>query len=837
MDFTFFRNNRKKSIVSYLWILTVLFYLLRTIAEPLKYLFIISSATLIICYLYIFVRENKINRIISFLIVIKEFLILGLFIILGIVLSSQFELLSIKSLINFLVITFLCLIYFEFHVHIQLIKITKKWVILTLLVGTLGLLKWLNFILDLNLGLFSMFYKYGSSLVSDYNFYAGYFIISLIILLYAIRKKVIRNCLIINQAILFLFFLNIVLTGSRRGLIVLALTFLVLVFYVIIKRREKQQVLYKNILFFNVLISSTLLILVLLIPFRSAIIIEKSTKTKIARTVYRYSTIFIPSITYTILYDKIWPKAAAYENDKRNWEKYATYNNLVQGTIRNGYRDLTNDYWLRFESKKNPNNILYNGNFKLGLKFWGDFCPDSIKHEIINSDYGKSLRVSRFEGEGYWPLAYTGRKIIYYKGVTYTFKFKYHVIKGSEVPFMIGWWVNEGDGFINRLPKNIRRLENEWFEYTASYRFKSDQYNLRVFMNSQQAHSIIDFADIELTCDDPLDRPKFLDQIKHIEGHNLFYNSNFENGLVFWGTETPDTVNHELVDTQYGKAIRVSRNNGKGYWPLVYQGREIFYYKGLIYHFRFKFRVIKGEESPFNIGWWVEGEEQKQHLLQKNIFPLDEEWFECIASYKFDNDHYGDIPTFMNSQKANTIIDFADIELLCHDTLDRPMYADEKIDLINRLEEARITKELGIEDKKPFSERTERWKYAFELWKTEYNWTNKLFGGGFDYLKKFGKKFYPEEDRIDYPHNPIISSFLYSGIIGGVFYIYFLALSLWYYWKYRKHHLLFFILFLITFVFVFISSDSHFNVPIFAMLSLVPFITRYLVNEQAKGSN
>ncbi len=247
--------------------------------------------------------------------------------------------------------------------------------------------------------------------------------------------------------------------------------------------------------------------------------------------------------------------------------------------------------------------------------------------------------------------------------------------------------------------------------------------------------------------------------------------------------------------------------------------------------------MIKGEESPFNIGWWVEGEEQKQHLLQKNIFPLDEEWFECIASYKFDNDHYGDIPTFMNSQKANTIIDFADIELLCHDTLDRPMYADEKIDLINRLEEARITKELGIEDKKPFSERTERWKYAFELWKTEYNWTNKLFGGGFDYLKKIGKKFYPEEDRIDYPHNPIISSFLYSGIIGGVFYIYFLALSLWYYWKYRKHHLLFFILFLITFVFVFISSDSHFNVPIFAMLSLVPFITRYLVNEQAKGSN
>ena len=129
------------------------------------------------------------------------------------------------------------------------------------------------------------------------------------------------------------------------------------------------------------------------------------------------------------------------------------------------------------------------------------------------------------------------------------------------------------------------------------------------------------------------------------------------------------------------------------------------------------------------------------------------------------------------------------------------------------------------------SERTSRWKYAFELWKTEYNWKNKFFGKGFDYLEMFGQKFYPDQNRIDYPHNPILSSFLYSGIIGGIFYLYFLALSFWYYWKYRKHHVLFFILFLVTFIFVFISSDSHFNVPIFAMLSLVPFITRHFVKE------
>ena len=125
-----------------------------------------------------------------------------------------------------------------------------------------------------------------------------------------------------------------------------------------------------------------------------------------------------------------------------------------------------------------------------------------------------------------------------------------------------------------------------------------------------------------------------------------------------------------------------------------------------------------------------------------------------------------------------------------------------------------------------------RWKYALELWTKEYSWSKKIFGGGFDYLEMYGKKFYPEEDRIDYPHNPIISSFLYSGIIGGLFYVYFLVLSFYYYWKYRKHHALFFILYLTTFAFIFISSDSHFNVPIFAMLSLVPFITKQVVEEK-----
>jgi len=822
-------NNK---LIPHLWMLAVLFYLLRSIAEPVKYLFFISFGLLLINFSYFFIINYKKNGIINCLFVSKEFQILGLFLLLGIMLSQQFELLPVKSLINFLGISFFYLIYLDYKDQIQIKKVLKGWIIFTLIIGTIGLLKWLNIIFEVNWSWFSVFYKYGTSLVSEYNFYACYFIISTVIYYYALKKNFIQTKLIINQAILFLYLLNIIMSGSRRGLILLAILLLFSIYLLIVKRKKKKLLFYKNLFFLNALFYSLLLILIVLIPFRTKIINKKSTQTNIAISIYRYSTLFISNITYSLLYDRLWPQSTIYENDNTDWDEYATYNNLVEGNIKNKHRGLKNEYWLAYASEKNSTNLFYNGDFEYGLNFWGEIAPDSIKHKIIKTKYGNAIRVSRADGNGYWPLEYNGREIYYYKGVKYKFKFKYRVIKGSGMPFMIGWWVDEGEGYKHNLSKSIEKLDNEWYECTASYKFKENQTNLPTFMNTQHPNTIIDFTDIELTCDDSLNRPIYVDQLKQVKGTNLFYNSNFENGATFWTAITLDSVDHKLIETQYGKAIRVTRKKGSGYWPLAYQGRDIYYRKGLTYYFRFKFRVIKGEEAPFQIGWWLIENEQHKHNLKKNIYPLSDKWFECIASYKFKEDHYSRVITFMNSQKANTIIDFADIELICNDTLNRSMYVDENIDLLRNIEESRMKQQLEIEKDNFLSERTNRWKYTLELWQTEYQWHNKLFGQGFDYLEKFGQKFFPDEKRLDYPHNPIISSFLYSGIIGGLFYIYFLFLTFWYYWKYRKHHMVFFIMYLVTFFFVFVSSDNHFDTPIFAFLSLIPFITRYVVKEK-----
>ena len=375
----------KSRIIPSFWTFAVLFYLLRSIAEPLKYLFFISFGILLLSYSYYFFTNLKKTSIMKFLFATREFQILGLFLVSGILFSSRFETLSIKSLINFIGITVLYLIYFEYRDHIILVKLFKGWLILTLIIGILGLLKWLNFLLELNLDFFLIFYRSGSSLVSEYNFYACYFIISSIVYFYALHKNVVRGELFTNLAILFLFILNIALSGSRRGIILLAIAFIITNIVLVLRKKERHQSLYKRLFYLNALLCSILILFSALIPFRSKIITKKSTQTKIAVTLYRYNRIFSPGITYSSHYNVLWPKTRGYENDRTDWIKYASYNNLVEDQIMNKYQDLKDKYWRNFDKKPNVDNLLYNGDFNYGHKFWGINAPDSVKHEIINT--------------------------------------------------------------------------------------------------------------------------------------------------------------------------------------------------------------------------------------------------------------------------------------------------------------------------------------------------------------------------------------------------------------------------------------------------------------------
>ena len=130
--------------------------------------------------------------------------------------------------------------------------------------------------------------------------------------------------------------------------------------------------------------------------------------------------------------------------------------------------------------------------------------------------------------------------------------------------------------------------------------------------------------------------------------------------------------------------------------------------------------------------------------------------------------------------------------------------------------------------------RTSRWLYSWMIFK-EYPAQKKLLGGGFDYLELFGTKF--KEGKYDYPHNPFISAFLYSGILGGLAYIWFICLVFYYYFKYFKYHIFYFVCFLAVSYFSFVSANTHFSVPVFAVLCIIPFLTKFITDKESPGQS
>ena len=120
-------------------------------------------------------------------------------------------------------------------------------------------------------------------------------------------------------------------------------------------------------------------------------------------------------------------------------------------------------------------------------------------------------------------------------------------------------------------------------------------------------------------------------------------------------------------------------------------------------------------------------------------------------------------------------------------------------------------------------DRISRWKFALEIFNKEYSMSQKIFGGGFNFLNWYGYYFLKDQKKADYPHNPFLYIILYSGIVGILLYIFFLYKAYHYYFKYIKEYYLFFIFFNITFFFTFFSGGNPFDPSIMGFFILLPF--------------
>ena len=120
-----------------------------------------------------------------------------------------------------------------------------------------------------------------------------------------------------------------------------------------------------------------------------------------------------------------------------------------------------------------------------------------------------------------------------------------------------------------------------------------------------------------------------------------------------------------------------------------------------------------------------------------------------------------------------------------------------------------------------FEGRSDRWVFASHLL-DDAPPVKLFFGQGFDYLHTYAVEF-PGDTPEDYPHNPIISAALFSGIIGGVVVCLFLGLASWRYITCRRTDVYFASLYLASLFFVIPSYNSIFSGKFFGILLLIPW--------------
>ncbi len=295
---------------------------------------------------------------------------------------------------------------------------------------------------------------------------------------------------------------------------------------------------------------------------------------------------------------------------------------------------------------------------------------------------------------------------------------------------------------------------------------------------------------------------------------NLIGNGDFSEGKKHWTMVEADETNWELISTKFGRSLKITRIKGNGGFSLSYAG-NVRILKNSTYEFQFNFKLLKGSTDDFKIGFWVKEWNYYRNALDKTLTDLGDGWYLCTCKYTFKEDHPEFVNMFLNSLNEGTIILISNVKLYCYDCPDE-----------NLVTENVVGDKVSMEKNISYRARLIRMKYAFEIWHEKYNPRQKMIGNGFNYMKWYGEKFW-QDKSIDYPHNVIISSILYSGMLGGIIYIGFLIMAFIYFFRYFSMHHSFLFMFLAWFIFLMFSGNSHFSVPIFTFLSLVPFLSHY----------
>jgi hypothetical protein len=734
----------------------------------------------------------------------------------------------IKELVNILcliVIFGLLLFSIDSLTDLERYKSTlrKQFIILALLVAILGISKLLLSMVGVTINFLSVnsIYPLGTSLSIDRNFYTLISFFGIICLIPDIRVNRSLGSKILIQLFIFIFFLNIILSSSRRAIILMLIIYAIFFIgwlFSFLSKHPEVKYFRQNTSAFILGVSSFSFILVFFLFFVSPIKKNKYLnlsgwdqqiiRTNVNLIVSQVKSIFFKNANKDEIFNKIWRTSFEPKNPYSGWG---------------------NQNFTPVELITGPNSeIVPRGS--IGYKL--DKSTQSIKYVDGAYSYTDVLDLKIYEGKRYEVCVYA---------------FVSDDFNGQEVRLQA---TSETFGQISDYDS---LKKGTWQKLSLNCTGDNSTIKIALFFilpnnpdfTKLNGHVIFAYPHYKDVLFDPSDPdtylPKPFTRIFPLAGKNAGILPPNTAGLKVDKSSPYDiwenfTYYHSIVNSVKASKGDTVILTAYCYMSGDFNGEDAFIQlfgtRGSINTSKYdknkrqtwqKLKIAYSGEADYYQQWLqfdMKNVKNFNQLTGYVIFAYPE--MKLSKAKKEISDKVGEI-NGITSKNTN----YGEV------SFDSTRFFDPKKYLIGDSAKFRIENAENL-----FSgPRLDRWRYALYIYRYEYNWVQKLVGGGFDHTRKFAKLFSNGILNFDYPHNPLLSVLLYSGILGLILYLLLLVAVFSLYWQYRNKFYILFLCFIVTLFFSFFSADNPFDPPIMGFLVILPFFIHYVHVKDIKGKS
>ena len=803
------RNNHSEYLVLLLNLL-----ILRTVIPYLEYLFAVFG---ILCIPLLYLERHnllpqyrQVNKFIMFLI---PYLAVSLFFLFSFLFSKNYSFILIRE--------FIVAIFFLFYLFFSLLLLKsnnqldqyifsfkKQFIIITSLAAVFGIIKFILEVLGIQFSFLisNGLYPAGSSLKADHNFYSLSILIGFLFVLERISEKS-KNTLLYNL-LLVLYMVNVLLSSSRRGIILLILLNAAILILWMFNHRMRLLKVHKLRIYFLVIPIVGIALSACIYFYgnynRNA---SLDFKNKTASILSDYRSIFNKNRDYAETYNLLWK--SDFATDWRNYNVTINNESIISLIPEPGICSLSQ--------------TINNLELIPGWQHWM-----SLRTEEILID---SIKLLRVEGFHPWACLYRFIEIDTLASTLYV-SMNIKVEKWNELEKVELHWNNKSIS----VPLPNKFNDGKWH----NLKFKSSTDSAEIVQMSLYftGRSMFDYGGI-LLCDlsistDPIGEKfneSYLNNLNQllIPARMPIYSDRKQ---IYIDTIDWKTEGEILMDTLIEippVILYTYSDSSAGY---IY--KDVIIPKSQFWEFSSHVTVFHAAENlridirNLSTGNYIKGVYPPSLLENDSLYSWErlhayfyaEKGDTVRVSLKVYDDT---IPQLVFWKKIILGSYNGEDDKVLDDTLRRINVQS----IFRKIENSKLQNdELHINSESAKVEysligpRIVRWKYALELY-SDYTVLEKIFGSGFDYIEKFRRRF-SETKEFDYPHNIFLSVLLYSGIFGFILFLCLIFDTIRIYFKSRLYVLLIAYIFILSFVFF--SSDSIFELPLLMGFIVIPYI-------------